>query len=139
MDIHLAVKELRNRLALSQQVFATNLGLSIRAISNYEKDRIPGARPLAQLEQCAIGNKQPDLAQIFADALANHLRLGRSGRPPLTPEERYLERAFYRCTFVWSKTHPAAQIRKLLRPFVDQLRKEDQAAARGLEALRRLK
>src|SRR5271167_397831 len=99
MDIHQAVKELRNRLELSQQVFATNLGLSIRAISNYEKDRIPGARPLSQLERCAIGNKQPDLAQIFADALATHLRLGRSDRPPLTPEERYLERAFYRCVF----------------------------------------
>jgi transcriptional regulator with XRE-family HTH domain len=139
MDMHQAVKELRNRLELSQQVFATNLGLSIRAISNYEKDRIPGARPLAQLEQCAIASKQPDLAQIFADALANHLRLGRSDRPPLTPEERYLERAFYRCAFEQSKTPEAARVRRVLRPFVDQLRKEDQAAARQLEALRRLK
>ena len=139
MDIHQAVKELRNRLELSQQVFATNLGLSIRAISNYEKDRIPGARPLSQLERCATANKQPDLAQTFADALAIHLRLGRSDRPPLTPEERYFERAFYRCVFEHSKSQAAVQVRKLLRPFVEQIHKEDQAAAIQLEALRKLK
>ncbi len=137
MDIHQAVKALRDRLELSQQVFATNLGLSIRAISNYEKDRIPGARPLAQLEQCAIASKQPDLAQIFADALANHLRLGRSDRPPLTPEERYLERAFYRCAFEQSEEPKAKKLRTLLQPFVEQLRKEDRVAAAQLEALRR--
>jgi hypothetical protein len=84
------------------------------------------------LEQCAIAGKQPDLAQIFADALANHLRLGRSDRPPLTPEERYLERAFYRCASEQAKEPKAKTLRTLLRPFVEQLRKEDQAAARQL-------
>ena len=52
-NLNTAVKELRNALGLSQQAFATQLGLSIRAVVNYEKNRAPTARALAQLEQLA--------------------------------------------------------------------------------------
>ena len=36
-----AVRELREALGDSQQAFATRMGLSIRAVANYEKDRVP--------------------------------------------------------------------------------------------------
>ena len=55
-NLNTAVKELRNALSLSQQAFATQLGLSIRAVVNYEKNRAPTARALAQLEQLASDN-----------------------------------------------------------------------------------
>ena len=125
ITIHDAVKELRKALSLSQQAFATKLGLSIRAIVNYEKDRAPTARALAQLEKLAADNDQPELARLFADALAGQLGLGMSDRLQLSAEELYLDRAFRRCVFENARTPAATQIRKLLQPFIAQIRKED--------------
>ena len=73
------------------------LGLSIRAVVNYEKDRSPTARALAQLEQLASDNDHPELGRIFRDALGNELGFGMSNRPPLSGDELYLDRAFRRC------------------------------------------
>jgi transcriptional regulator with XRE-family HTH domain len=128
MNIHESVRDLRKALALSQQSFATELGMSIRAVVNYERDRAPSARALAQLEKLAAENEQPELARIFGDALARQLGLGLSDRPPLTGEELYLDRAFRRCVFENPKSSAAAQIRKLLQPFIAQIRKEDESS-----------
>ena len=133
MTIHGAVKDLRRALSLSQQAFATQLGLSIRAVVNYEKDRVPTARALAQLERLAAANDQVVLARIFGDALASQLRLSRSERPPLSAEELYLELAFQRCVFENPRSPVAVQIRKQLQPFVEQLRKEDESSVRILD------
>jgi len=117
MTIHGAVKDLRSALSLSQQAFATQLGLSIRAVVNYEKDRVPTARALAQLERLAAANDQVVPAQ----------------RPPLSAEELYLDRAFQRCVFENPRSPVAVQIRKQLQPFVEQLRKEDESSVRILD------
>ena len=93
-NLNTAVKELRSALGLSQQAFATQLGLSIRAVVNYEKNRAPTARALAQLEQLASDNHHPELARIFRDALGNELGFGMADRQPLSAEEHYLERSF---------------------------------------------
>src|SRR5271156_4032965 len=72
MDIHHAARELRNRVELGQQVFATNLGLSTRSISKYEPAQTPGARPL---QRCAIGNfpacALPNLLPLVFRSLAS--------------------------------------------------------------------
>jgi transcriptional regulator with XRE-family HTH domain len=48
-----AVRELRGHLGDTQQAFAHRLGLSIRAIANYEKDRRPTGTALAALARAA--------------------------------------------------------------------------------------
>jgi len=75
MELIKAVKELRRQLKDSQQAFANRLGLSIRAVANYEKDRKPDMRALALLADVAHRNNQPKLAQLFADAIADELGL----------------------------------------------------------------
>lgn len=82
-----AVTELRRRLGDSQQAFATRLGLSIRAIGNYEKDRNPTGRALAQLERAATDAGHSDLAARFRDALADEL--GTLVRPMRCPGRDY--------------------------------------------------
>lgn len=136
-NLKTSVKDLRRALGLSQQAFATQLGLSIRAVVNYEKDRAPTARALAQLEQLASDSEHPELARIFRDALGNELGFGMSDRPPLNGEELNLERAFRRCVFE-NPRHPIAlKIRKLLEPYVAQIKKEDEHSSRTLEKRRK--
>jgi transcriptional regulator with XRE-family HTH domain len=109
-NIYEAVKELRHALGLSQQAFATQLGLSIRAVVNYEKDRAPTARALAQLEKLASDNDHSELARIFRDALGSELGFGMSDRAPLSAEEHYLDRAFRRCVFENPQSPAASKI-----------------------------
>jgi transcriptional regulator with XRE-family HTH domain len=120
-----AVKELRKILGLSQQAFATELGMSIRAVVNYEKDRAPAAKALAQLEKLASEHEQSELARTFRNALGTQLGLSTSDRPQLSAEELYFDRAFRRCVFENPKSAAAAQIRKLLRPYIEQIKAED--------------
>ena len=131
-NLNTAVKELRNALGLSQQAFATQLGLSIRAVVNYEKNRAPTARALAHLEQLASDNHHPELARIFRDALGNELGVGMADRQPLSAEERDLERGFRRCVFENPKSQAALKIRRALQPFVAQIKKEDEYSSRSL-------
>ena len=84
MDIHHAVRELRNRVELGPQVFATNLGLSTRSISKYEPAHTPGALPL---ERCAIGN-------FPACALPNFLPLVFRSLASKSTESRHISAAF---------------------------------------------
>src|SRR5215471_6326827 len=50
----------------------------------------------------------------LGDALASQLGLGRSDRPPLSPDEHYLQRAFERCVFENSQSHRAAQLARVV-------------------------
>jgi transcriptional regulator with XRE-family HTH domain len=68
-----AVKNLRKRLAESQQAFATRLGLSIRTIANYEGGRRPSGKPLLALAQAAAISNLPDLENAFLKALSDEL------------------------------------------------------------------
>jgi len=129
-NLNTAVKELRRALGLSQQIFATQLGLSIRAVVNYEKDRAPTARALAQLEQLASHSSHPELARIFRDALGNELGFGMADRQPLSAEEHYLERAFRRIVFENPRSATASKIRRLLQDSVIQIKKEDEHSSR---------
>lgn len=68
-----AVKSMRAELGISQQEFATRLGLSIRAIVNYEKDRTPEGPMLARLHQFAAKNGFKEQAYLFWDAMTKEL------------------------------------------------------------------
>jgi transcriptional regulator with XRE-family HTH domain len=128
-----SVKSLRHSLGLSQQAFATKLGLSIRAVVNYEKDRAPSAKALARLEKLATDNEEPALARIFRDALGKELGLGMSDRSPLSGEELLLDRAFRRCVFENPRSAEAIKIRKLLRRCAQQINAEDALSSRILD------
>jgi transcriptional regulator with XRE-family HTH domain len=70
-----AVKTLRHELGDSQQAFANRLGLSIRAIANYEKDRRPTGMALASLARAASDARKQDLINTFMSALVEELGL----------------------------------------------------------------
>jgi transcriptional regulator with XRE-family HTH domain len=70
---HVAVKKLREHVGESQQAFATRLGMSIRAIANYEKDREPTGRALVQLMKLADESGRPDLARVFQEVISKQL------------------------------------------------------------------
>lgn len=58
---------------MSQQEFATQLGISIRGLVNYEKDRRPSTVALARLERLAGVSGHADMAEVFRREL--HLKL----------------------------------------------------------------
>lgn len=62
METSGAVKELRRRLSMSQQAFATALGMSIRAIANYESTRTPEPLVLFDLASFASKHGHDDIA-----------------------------------------------------------------------------
>jgi len=67
--INKAVRALRDELGDSQQAFATRLGLSIRAIVNYESSRTPNLKSLYHLVKLAKECNRHDLAKIFYDRM----------------------------------------------------------------------
>jgi len=73
-----AVKQLREHLGDSQQAFATRVGLSIRAVANYEKDRIPTGEVLTALYRVARASGEDRLAKIFWNAVHDELGLSES-------------------------------------------------------------
>src|ERR1022692_4766670 len=79
-----AVKKLRSALGLTQPAFAKRVGLSVRAIANYEKDREPGGEVLRRFASLAARHNLDSLAKIFNDAFAEEIR-GRTN--PSTAEE----------------------------------------------------
>jgi transcriptional regulator with XRE-family HTH domain len=70
-----AVRKLRQELGDSQQRFANRLGLSIRAIANYEKDRRPTGVALVRLARAAKDAGKPELSNDFMMALMDELGL----------------------------------------------------------------
>jgi transcriptional regulator with XRE-family HTH domain len=85
MNLHQAVRKLRLTTGESQQSFAQHLGLSLRAIANYEKDRVPNGPALYRLAKLARQVGQPDLAKIFSSALYEEFH---EALEPMTPEEK---------------------------------------------------
>jgi len=75
-----AVVELRGKLGQSQQIFATNLGISIRALANYEKDRTPPIELLLSLSSLAQGIADDALARTFSEAFTDRLFASLQGR-----------------------------------------------------------
>lgn len=68
-----AVRALRQYLGDSQQAFANRLGLSIRAIANYEKDRKPTGMALVSLARAASDAGKEDLKNTFISTLMDEL------------------------------------------------------------------
>jgi transcriptional regulator with XRE-family HTH domain len=75
MELAEAIKKLRDELGESQQAFANRLGLSIRAIANYEKDRKPIGKVLVALHRTARTAGKHELAERFWGALHEDLGL----------------------------------------------------------------
>src|SRR5688500_11011670 len=65
-----ALKKLRERLDESQQAFANRLGLSVRAIANYESGRRPSRAVLFNLTILASQHGLRDLSDVFRAAYA---------------------------------------------------------------------
>jgi transcriptional regulator with XRE-family HTH domain len=65
MTLTEAVKALRGLLNESQQAFATRLGISIRGLVNYEKDRQPPLALLLKLAAIARDAGDEKLADVF--------------------------------------------------------------------------
>jgi len=79
-----AVKRLRAALKLTQPAFAKRVGLSVRAVAYYEKDREPSGEILHRLGSLAARHGRGDLTKVFSDAFSRELQ-GRT--TPSTPEE----------------------------------------------------
>jgi transcriptional regulator with XRE-family HTH domain len=79
-----AVKRLRAELKLTQPAFAKRLGLSVRAVAYYEKDREPSGEILQRLGSLAARCGREDLAKVFSDAFHRELK---DKTTPSTPEE----------------------------------------------------
>lgn len=60
-----AIKDMREKLGESQVVFAERLGLSKRAVVNYEKDQRPTTAVLARLARAANEADMPEHALTF--------------------------------------------------------------------------
>jgi DNA-binding XRE family transcriptional regulator len=73
MTVNQAVKMLRRRCGDTQQVFATDLGLSLRAYIMYEQDQMPEPRALVRLWALALDTRNSDLGEIFAQAVLKQL------------------------------------------------------------------
>lgn len=83
-----SVKKLRSLLGDSQQAFAQRLGLSVRAIANYEAGRRPSSVALFKLGKLAAINNLVDLAGVFSSAYVVAVR----GRTEPIGQERVLVR-----------------------------------------------
>ena len=73
VTVHEAIRELRHEMGLSQQAFATTLGLSISAVQKYEKDRVPAPRVLGRLGRFAQKNDLYVLAETLRASIAEML------------------------------------------------------------------
>ena len=74
MLIKQAVRALRAELGDSQQAFATRLNVSIRAIVNYEKGRLPAPEVLASFAHLASEHDLFLLCRVFWEGLPNQLQ-----------------------------------------------------------------
>src|SRR5215471_21801532 len=71
------VRLLRRRCGKTQQVFATELGMSLRAYQKYEHDQMPEPRALLRFWAfCGdrVGGENLDVIHAFNDGLARQLQ-----------------------------------------------------------------
>jgi transcriptional regulator with XRE-family HTH domain len=99
MTVNSAILKLRQQSGKSQQVFATELGMSLRAYSKYEHEQMPEPRQLSAFLDCAHRTGQSDLAAVFEGALQQSLGIpystlfyGPSSAPSKRPEYSFNEK-----------------------------------------------
>lgn len=81
-----AVRELRQACGESQQAFAYRMKTAIRTIARYETVRPPRGAELGQFLELAVAKQRNDLAEVFARAVADELKM-KAERIPRTIEE----------------------------------------------------
>jgi hypothetical protein len=83
MTLNQAVRDLRKSTGKSQQLFATELGICLRAFQRYEHTQLPEPKPLFALECAAVEAGRSDLAEVFHGALSRAMGPGfpRARRP----------------------------------------------------------
>ena len=64
-----AVRQLRLALGETQEAFARRLQTTVRTVARYESTAPRSGLVLTRLAQIAASNRQPELAQVFQDAL----------------------------------------------------------------------
>lgn len=75
MTVHLAVVTLRAHMGETQQEFATRIGISISALSNYERHRTPEPKQLVAFLLCAKVVGREDLVKVFRQVFLDELGL----------------------------------------------------------------
>ena len=81
MTVNQAVKTLRRRCGDTQQTFATESGISLRAYTKYEQEQMPEPRALVRFMVIAIETKNGDLFNVLqrrSGSNSMRLRVGRS-------------------------------------------------------------
>ena len=75
VTVNQAVRALRKHVRKTQQIFATELGMSISALNNYERLRTPEPKQLIALQFAAHEAGRDDLAYVFSKAAGESLGL----------------------------------------------------------------
>jgi transcriptional regulator with XRE-family HTH domain len=88
MSVTDAIHELRRESGLNQQYLATDLRISIRAMSQYENGKTPEPKTMLKFYAYALKLRRTDLATVFSNAFVRELD------PPPGVE------VFTRCTVV---------------------------------------
>jgi transcriptional regulator with XRE-family HTH domain len=73
VTINQAVRALRKQVKKTQQIFATELGISISALNNYERRRTPEPKQLLAFQRAAMDAGRYDLANVFRTEAAEAL------------------------------------------------------------------
>lgn len=95
MTVNKAVRALRKHVKKTQQVFATELGMSISALQNYEQNRTPEPKQLMAFQRAARDAGRDDLANVFQEAFRK--ALGGVLADPIGWYEREAIQALERC------------------------------------------
>lgn len=66
VTVNQAVRALRKHVGKTQQIFATELGISISSLNNYERQRIPEPKQLFAFARAARAVERSDLAEVFS-------------------------------------------------------------------------
>ena len=139
MELTKAVKALRWRLDESQQAFATRLGISIRGLVNYEKDRDPPLALLLKLAAVARDAGDEELANVFQWAFYESITEATKGQRIsfLQEDERAGENAgLLLMTFGQGQFEYASAFSTALRQMADAPEAETRDKARkALDAL----
>jgi transcriptional regulator with XRE-family HTH domain len=65
VTVNEAVRALRKHVGKTQQIFATELGIAISSLNNYERQRTPEPKQLFAFSRVARDAGRDDLAEIF--------------------------------------------------------------------------
>jgi transcriptional regulator with XRE-family HTH domain len=87
-NVHRALVATRRTLGLTQKAFADKTGLTITAIQNYEKDRVPSLPVLYKMRNVALAANRRDLAQVIHFQMENEIG-GPLGPCPVKSTETY--------------------------------------------------